>query len=126
MTLTDSWKQPNAPAIPEAVRKSAEDLLARSKTVGDRFVAPAGGRGGGGAGAPPAYAPPAVTLKIGRLLGALDNYTGAPTARQLAEAQDAAAQLQKDVAELNKLAEEVPKLNKMMSDAGVAYFNLGN
>jgi flagellar hook-associated protein FlgK len=46
--------------------------------------------------------------------------------RQLAEAQDAAAQLQKDVAELNKLAEEVPKLNKMMSDAGRAYFNVGN
>jgi hypothetical protein len=98
VTLTDGWRQPNAPAIPEEVKKSAEELLARSKTVEDRFVAPAGGRGG---------------EERERL-------------RQLAEAQDAAAQLQKDVAELNKLAEEVPKLNKMMSDAGRAYFNLRN
>jgi hypothetical protein len=66
-----------------------------------------------------------VTQKIGRLLGNLDNYTGAPTSRQLAEAQDASAQLQKDVAELNKLAADVPRLNKMMSDAGVPYFNAG-
>ena len=123
VTLTDSWKQPNAPQIPEAIKKSGEELLARSKTVADRFEAAGGGRGGGGAGAPPSYAPPPVTQKIGRLLGALDNYTGAPTSRQLAEAQDASAQLQKDVAELNKLATEAPRLNKMMSDAGIPYFS---
>jgi hypothetical protein len=125
VVLTDSWKQPNAPKVPDAIQKSADDLLARSKTVADRFEPPAGGRGGGGAGAPPPYAPPPVTQKIGRLLGNLDNYTGAPTSRQLAEAQDASAQLQKDVAELNKLAADVPRLNKMMSDAGVPYFNAG-
>ncbi len=122
-TLTDNWKQPTAPKVPDAVKKSAEELLARSKTVADRFTAPAGGRGGGGgAGAPPTYVPPAVTLKIGRLLGTLDSYSGAPTSRQLAEAADASAQLQKDVAELNKLAADVPPLNRMLSDSGVAYF----
>jgi len=66
-----------------------------------------------------------VTQKIGRLLGALDSYTGAPTSRQLAEAQDCSAQLQKDVAELNKLAADVPALNKMMTSAGIPYFNAG-
>ena len=125
--LTESWKQPYAPKIPDAIKKSADELLARSKTVADRFEAPAGGRGGGGggAGAPPPYKPPPVTQKIGRLLGALDNYTGAPTSFQLSEALDAAAQLKKDVAELDKLAAEVPRLNKMMSDAGIPYFNAG-
>jgi photosystem II stability/assembly factor-like uncharacterized protein len=124
-TLTAGWKLPNAPAVPDAVKKSADDLLARSKKVADRFEAQGGGRGGGGAGAPPPYAPPPITQKIGRILGALDGYSGAPTSFQLTETQDAAAQLQKDLAELNTLAADVPKLNKMMSDAGVPYFNAG-
>ena len=126
MNLTERWQGTDAPKIPDAIRKSAEDLLARSKTVADRFQAPAGGRGGGGAGAPPPYTPPAVTLKISRLLGTLDNYTGAPTSFQLAEAQDASTQLQRDVAALNQLAADLPKLNKMLSDAGVPYFSGGN
>ena len=125
--VTESWTQPNAPKIPDAIKKAADDLLARAKTVADRFESANGGRGGGGgAGAPPAYTPPAVTLKISRLLNAIDNYTGAPTSRQLAEAQDCSTQLQKDVAELNKLVADVPALNKMMVDAGVPYFNPGN
>jgi ribosomal protein L17 len=122
-SLTDGWKQPNASQVPDAVRKAVDDLLDRAKTVANRFEAPGGGRGGG-AGSPPPYTPPPVTQKIARLLGALDNYTGAPTPRQLTEAQDCSAQLQKDVAELNKLVADVPRLNKMMSDAGVSYFNI--
>ena len=123
VSLTDSWKAPNAPKIPEAIKKSADDLLARSKTVADRFVSSGGARQGGEP--PPVYTPPPVTQKIGRLLGALDNYTGAPTSRQLAEAQDCSAQLQKDVADLNRLAADVPGLNKMMISAGIPYFNAG-
>jgi hypothetical protein len=65
-----------------------------------------------------------VTQKIGRLLGALDNYSGAPTSRQLAEAEDSSAQLQKDLAELKKLVADMPALNKALSDAGVAYFTV--
>ena len=123
VTLTEGWKQPNAPSIPDAVKKSAEDLLAKSKKVADRFEAPGGGGRGGGAGAPPPYAPPPITQKIGRVLGSLDAYTGAPNSMQLADTQDASAQLQKDLADLNQLVAEVPKLNKMMTDAGILYFN---
>ena len=123
--LTESWKEPGAPQIPEAIRKSADDLLARSKTVADRFESQGGrGGGGGGAGSPPPYKPPPVTQKIGRLIGQLDNYTGAPTSRQVEEAQDCSAQLKKDVAELDKLAADLPGLNKRMSEAGIPYFNV--
>jgi hypothetical protein len=125
-SLTNSWNQPNAPQIPDAIKKAADELLQRARTVANRFETPGGGRGGPGAGSPPPYTPPPVTQKIARLLGALDNYTGAPVPRQLAEAQDCSAQLQKDVAELNKLAADVPRLNKMMSDAGVPYVAAGN
>jgi photosystem II stability/assembly factor-like uncharacterized protein len=124
--LTAGWAVPNAPAVPDAVKKTAEDLLARSKTVAARFASAGGGRGGGGTGAPPPYTPPAVTQKIGRVLGVVDNYSGAPTAFQIAETEDCRTQLQKDLAELEKLASDVPKLNKAMSDAGVLYFNPGS
>ncbi len=123
--LTESWKQPNAPKIPDNIRKSADDLLARAKTVADRFEPPAGGRGfGGGAGAPPPYTPPPITQKISRLLGAIDGYTGAPTSHQIAETQECSSQLQKDTAELNKLAADVPALNRMMIQAGIPYFSV--
>ncbi len=120
-SLTASWNQPGAPPVPDPVKKSAEDLLARSKTVAARFQAAGGGGrgggGGGGGGFGGPYVPPPVTQKIGRLISVIDNYSGAPTSFQLTETQDAAAQLQKDIAELNKLAADVPKLNKMISDA---------
>jgi hypothetical protein len=55
-------------------------------------------------------------------LGALDTFSGAPTSRQLAEAEDCKAQLEKDIVELDKLAADVPKLNQALTLAGVAYF----
>jgi hypothetical protein len=65
-----------------------------------------------------------VTQKIQQLMGQIDGYTAAPTARQLADLQAAQAELQKGIAELDKLWDEVPKLNKMMADAGVQYFTV--
>jgi hypothetical protein len=122
-SLTDGWKQPGAPTIPEPVKKSAEDLLARVKKAVARLEAPAGGRGGG-AGAPPPYTPPAVPTKLARLMGAIDSYSAAPTARQMAEIDEAAGQLKTLTAEVNTLWDEVPKLNKQLIDAGVPYFTV--
>jgi hypothetical protein len=102
-SLTASWNQPGAPPVPDAVKKSPEDLLARSKTVAARFqAAGGGGRGGGGGGGGAPFVPPPVTQKIGRLISVIDNYSGAPTSFQMAETQDCAAQLPKDVAELKQ------------------------
>jgi len=124
--LTDSWKQPNAPPVPDPVKKAAEDLLARVKAAVAVFEAQGGGRGGGGGGAGPplSYTPPPVTQKIARLMGTIDGYSEPPTSRQLADIEEAAAQLQKGTAEVNKLWDEVPKLNKQMADAGVLYFTV--
>jgi hypothetical protein len=126
-SLTDSWKQPNSPSVPDPVKKAADDLLARVKAAAATFEnAGGGGRGGGGGGAGPplTYTPPPVTQKITRLMGSIDSYSEAPTTRQLADIEDASAQLQKGVAEVNKLWDEVPKLNKLMTDNGVLYFNV--
>ena len=84
-TLTDSWKLPNAPPVPDAVKKAAEDLLAKVKSTAALFETPAphGGRGGanGTAGPPPPYTPPPVTQKISRLINAIDGFSGPPTSR---------------------------------------------
>ena len=124
-SLTANWKQAGAPTVPEGVRKAADDMLAKVKSVAAMFENPAGAGGrGGGAGPPPAYTPPPVTQKIARLMNSIDGYSAAPTMRQVADVEAASAQLQKGVAEVNSLWDEVPKLNKMMSDAGMPYFTV--
>ncbi len=65
-----------------------------------------------------------MTQKINRLLGAIDGYSAVPTSRQLADVEEAKAQLQKSIAEVNKLWDEVPKLNKALADAGAPYFTV--
>ena len=127
-SLTDSWKGNNAPIIPEAVRKAADDLLARAKKVSTTFEAQGGGRGfgggGGNAGPPQAFTPPPVTQKIQRLIGTIDGYSAAPTTRQLADIDDCTAQLKKGLDDVNALWDEVPRFNKLMADAGVQYFTV--
>ncbi len=124
--LADSWKRPAAPPVPDAVKKAADESLARIKAILGTFEGPAGGgRGaGGGAGAPPPYTPPPVNQKIGRLMGAIDGFSGPPTARQLADIDECAAQLQRGLEEVNKLDVEVPKLNKLLLDAGVPHITV--
>jgi hypothetical protein len=124
--LTESWKQPNAPAVPESVKKAADDLMAKVKPALAMFENPAGGGRGGGGGAGPGgpYVPPPVTQKIARLAAAIDGYTAAPTSRQMADLADASAELQTGIAEVNRLWDEVPRLNKTMQDAGVPYFTV--
>ncbi len=122
-SLTDSWKLPNAPAVPESVKKAAGDLIAKVKPALAKFENPAGGgRGGGGAGPGGPYVPPPVTQKIARLMTSIDAYSSAPTSRQMTDVNEASAQLQAGIAEVNRLWDEVPKFNKVMQDAGVPYF----
>ena len=124
-SLIDGWKRPAAPTVPDAVKKAADESLAKIKAVLGTFESAGGGRGGGGgAGAPPPYTPPPVNQKISRLMGAIDNYSGPPTSRQLADIDECTAQLQKGLEEVAKLDGEVPKLNKLMQDAGIPYITV--
>jgi photosystem II stability/assembly factor-like uncharacterized protein len=124
-TLTDSWKRPGAAQPPEPVKKAADDLLARVKEVTGLFEVDRQG-GLGSAGPPLTYTPPPLNQKIGRLMGSIDGYAAPPTERQLTDIDLAAAELVPAVASVNKLAnEDVPRLNKMMADAGVPYVSAG-
>jgi hypothetical protein len=129
--LQASWNAANAAPVPDAVKKAVEDLAAKVKVADAYFEAAGGGGrggggggGGGGAGARGEFTPPPVTQKIARLMGSIDGFSGPPTARQLADMEDAAAELKKGAAAVDAVWDEVPKLNKVMSDAGVAYFRV--
>ncbi|HLY20489.1 MAG TPA: hypothetical protein VKR61_24850 [Bryobacteraceae bacterium] len=117
-TLTDGWKRPAASKVPDDVKKAADDLLAKVKDVAGTFET----ERGISSGPPLKYTPPAVNQKIGRLMGSIDNYSGPPTARQLEDINQASAQLEPALATVKKLEDEdLPRLNKMMADAGVPY-----
>jgi hypothetical protein len=127
-SLTASWTGPNAVPVPDAAKKAVEDMLAKVNTAAAAFQAPAGaggrGGGGGGAGARGVFTPPPVTQKLTRLMGLIGNFSGPPTSRQLADIEEASAELEKGKAAIDRLWDEVPKLNKVLTDAGVAYFKV--
>jgi photosystem II stability/assembly factor-like uncharacterized protein len=119
--LMDSWKRPGAATVPDSVRKATDDFSTRIKAVIGTFQ-PEPGPGGGGAGPAIRYVPPPVSQRIGRVAGQIDSYSSAPTARQMADIDEAAAEVREGVAEVNKLFDEMPRLNKILADAGVPYF----
>jgi hypothetical protein len=52
----------------------------------------------------------------------LDSYSGSPTARQLEDIRQASEELEPALATVKKLVnEDLPRLNKMMADAGIPY-----
>ncbi len=120
-SLTDGWKRPGAAKVPDEVKKAADELLVKLKEVIGTFEVERTGQLGG-AGPPLKYTPPPVNQKIGRLMASIDNYSGPPTARQLEDINQASAELEPAIAAVKKLADEdVPRLNKLMADAGVPY-----
>jgi photosystem II stability/assembly factor-like uncharacterized protein len=120
-SLTDGWKRPGGPHVPDAVKSAAEDLLAKVKAAIGTFEVERTGQLGA-AGPPLTYTPPPVNQKITRLMGAMDGYSGAPTTRQMADIDASSVALQQGLAEVKKLTEEdLPRLNKLMADSGVPY-----
>jgi hypothetical protein len=119
--LEESWKRPAAAAVPDGVRKAVDDFSTRVKAVIGTFQPEPGGRGGG-AGPALRYTPPPVSQRIGRVAGQIDGYSSAPTARQMADIDEAAAEIRDAAAQVNKLFDEMPRLNKTLADAGVPYF----
>jgi hypothetical protein len=119
--LTDGWKRPGASKVPDDVKKTADELLVKVKEVARTFEMEREGQLGS-AGPPLKFTPPPVNQKVGRLMGSIDSYSGPPTARQLEDLNQASAELEPGLAAVKKLADEdVPRLNKMLADAGVPY-----
>jgi photosystem II stability/assembly factor-like uncharacterized protein len=122
--LTQSWSKAGAAPVPEAVKKATDDMMTKIKAVIGNFETERQQGQLGAAGPPARYIPPPISQRIGRLMGAIDSYSAAPTSRQLADIQQAESDLTPALAEVNRLFDEMPKLNKMLADAGVPYFTV--
>ena len=124
--LLDAWKRPGVPAVSDAARKLVDDLQIKLKALLPTFDAPAPAAPAqlGAAGSRGPYTPPPVNQKITRLLFGIDGFSGPPSAKQLAEVDEAAQQLQQASAEVNALYSDFPKLNKSLADAGAPYMGI--
>jgi photosystem II stability/assembly factor-like uncharacterized protein len=113
-----AWKKPDAPKIPDAIRKQAEDLSKKVDDLRGKFVS----ERGFGAGGPLHYTPPPLPQQIGRLMFQLDGYSGAPTATENEQIADVSKQLTEATAALDKLVKtDLARLNKALNDAGVPH-----
>ncbi|MDE3136309.1 MAG: hypothetical protein KGL59_07030 [Acidobacteriota bacterium] len=113
-----AWKKPDAPKIPDAIRKQAEDLSKKVDDLRGKFVS----ERGFGAGGPLHYTPPPLPQQIGRLMFQLDGYSGAPTAPENEQIADVSKQLTEATAALDKLVKtDLARLNKALNDAGVPH-----
>jgi photosystem II stability/assembly factor-like uncharacterized protein len=115
--LTDLRKT----GLPESVKKAVEDLDAKMTSI---QKTPAAGRGGGGTGE---YVPQPVSQRIATLLSGIDGYAFAPTSGQLAEIPHLRVEMTEVDAKIEKLIDEdLPALNKLMNDAGVAHISIAD
>jgi photosystem II stability/assembly factor-like uncharacterized protein len=113
-----AWKKPDAPKIPDAIRKQAEDLAKKVDDLRGKFVS----ERGFGAGGPLHYTPPPLPQQIGRLMFQLEGYSGAPTASENEQIADVSKQLKEATAALDKLVNtDLARLNKALNDAGVPH-----
>ena len=129
--LVEGWKRRGASKPPENVQKAAEDLLKQVKENCKKFANPAqcGERAGalGAAGPPLTFTPPAITQRLGQLLGGIESYTAAPTAWQLDQIKLLDGMLKEASGSARKLAtEDLAALNKMMNEAGVPHITVPN
>jgi photosystem II stability/assembly factor-like uncharacterized protein len=125
-TYVEGWKRPGAAKPPENVQKAAEDLLKKVDETCRKFANPAQcgerGPGQGTAGPPLVYTPPAITQRVGQLLGGIESYTAAPTTWQLDQIKLLQGMLSDANTAARKLAQDdLAALNKMMNDAGVPH-----
>jgi photosystem II stability/assembly factor-like uncharacterized protein len=125
-TYVESWKKPGATKPPEAVQKSAQDLLKRVEETCRRLASPTQcgekAQALGFAGPPLEYIPPPTTQRITQLMNGIENYAAPPTAWQLEQIKLLKGMLNDDEAAAKKLSQEdLPALNKLMNDSGVPH-----
>jgi len=119
----ESWKQSGAPKIPESIQKAAEALTKQVDEIHGKFVAAQ--QPLGFAGPPLTYTPPPFSQRVGRLMGALEGYTAAPTPQQAEQLETVSKLLGETMGRLQKLVDEdLANLNKMMNETGVPHIRI--
>lgn len=128
-----AWKRPDAPKVPDAVKKQADELKDKLGALRSLFVQR--GFGGGGPEGPlspeelakpePDFVLPALATRIQGSLRDLESVSAAPTKTQLQQIDLVKAALADATKSIDKLVkEDVAKFNKAMTDAQIPYLSV--
>jgi len=124
-TQMQAWRRPGGARPPDNVRKAAEELMKKVDELFPKFATRPQQGQLGAAGPPLTFTPPPLPNRIVQLAGAIEGWTAAPGASQLADIKLLSDQLTEARAALQKLMEtDLPALNKLMNDAGVPHINV--
>jgi hypothetical protein len=111
-TSLAALRTPSAARLPEAVAKAVDDVIKKMDGI---EPTPSAERALD-------YVSPPVSQRIIRLLGAIDAYAPAPTADQLTQIRQLRTEMTDVDAKMKQIvADELPRLNKLMNDAGVPH-----
>ena len=116
--LRETWKRsgPVADAATKALDELDQKMDAIEKTPAQDLAA-------GSTSA--RYEPAPVSQRINRLMGMIDGYAFKPTADQVAEIGELRAEMGAVDARIKKLiAEDLPRVNKILNDAGVPFLSI--
>src|SRR5262249_6792729 len=70
--------------------------------------------------------PRPLVQQLGQLAGSIDSYTAAPTSQQQAKIEELSREVKTLIEQLNKVIDEdVPALNKQMTESGILLLNPG-
>ena len=116
----EAWKKPGAAKVPENVQKAAEALSKQTDEMHLKYEEPP--QPAGNAGPPLVYTPPVFPQRIGRLMGAIEGYSAAPTPQQVEELAVVSKLVGESSIGVKKLVDEdLATLNKLMNEAGIPH-----
>jgi photosystem II stability/assembly factor-like uncharacterized protein len=120
----EQWKKdadkPEAPKIPEEIKKAADELQKKVDAVAEKYVREREGLGN--AGPPLAWKPVPLPLEVQGLLRDLDGFWAAPGGQQKDKLAELPPLVNDASAEVKKIVEaDLPALNKKMNDAGIPH-----
>ena len=112
--------------VPENVVKEGEAFLKRIDEVYPVFAnIPQAGGALGSAGPPLVFQRPPALNRLLQIMGAIEQFTAAPTKWQLDNIKLLIGQINEAMPKARKLlTEDLPAFNKMMNDAGVPHINV--
>jgi photosystem II stability/assembly factor-like uncharacterized protein len=118
------WKsdanKPDAPKIPDEIRKAADELQKKVDQVAEKFAREREGLGN--AGPPFEWKPEPLPQQVQDLLGDLDGFAAAPGGQEKEKIAELGPLVNDASAQVKKLAEQdLPALNKKMNDAGIPH-----
>ncbi len=123
----EGWKRPGGNrGVPDSVVKAGEDYLKRIDEVYPVFAnIPQRQEQLGTAGPPLVFQRPPALQRLQQVMGAIEQFTAAPTASQLETIKTLIALIQEAMPKARTLlTEDLPAFNKLMNEAGVPHINV--